>query len=63
MPHHTPAARALTRKQARELADKEARKLVGTNAETAFQMLERGELKGSVAADQLGMLKSLLASG
>jgi hypothetical protein len=50
-----------TRAQLQELAEATAREMLGVSAETAFAMLERGELEGSLAGGSLGSIRWLLS--
>ena len=60
--NHTSEARALTQLEARELVERESQRFVGRPADEAFAMLDRGDLAGTVAGDELEMLRSLLVS-
>jgi hypothetical protein len=45
-----------------EVAEATARELLGVSAEEAFEMLDRGELEGTVAGSALASLRFLLAA-
>lgn len=54
------AAGSLTRAQARDLADLEARKLLGLSSRMeAFTMLDAGKLSGTIAEAEFKMLRKL----
>jgi hypothetical protein len=50
----------LTRDELVALAEVTARELLGVSADDAFEMLDRGELDGTVAGDSLRSLRWLI---
>jgi hypothetical protein len=53
--------RALSPRQATELAERETRELLDVSSKDAFEMLERGELDGTAAEAEVSMLRFLVA--
>ena len=53
---------ALSPRQAEELADREARRILEVSSEEAFKMLDRGDLEGTAAEAEFRMLRFLAAS-
>jgi hypothetical protein len=52
----------LTPRQAEELAEREAWRMLAVSRDEAFQMLDRGELEGTAAEAELRMLRFLVPS-
>jgi hypothetical protein len=53
----------LTRAQLRAHAEREAKSMLGVSAKRAFRMLDTGELRGTIAACEMSMLRYMLESG
>jgi hypothetical protein len=53
---------ALTPRQAAELADREAQRILEVSSAEAFKMLDRGDLEGTAAEAEFRMLRFLVAS-
>jgi hypothetical protein len=50
---------ALTLRQANELVDREARRILDVSGDEAIEMLDRGDLEGTAAEAELRMLQFL----
>ncbi len=51
----------MTTKEVRQMADREAKSMLSVpSAAHAFKMLERGELRGTVAEAELSMLRAMI---
>ncbi len=53
----------LTRPQIRALAEREAKSMLGVSLNEAFRQLDSGELRGTIAASELSMLRYMMTSG
>jgi hypothetical protein len=51
----------MTRPEAQQYVDRQAQRLLGVSSAHAFGMLDRGELRGTMAEAQLSLLRGLVA--
>jgi hypothetical protein len=51
----------MTRAQVRKLADREAKQMLSVSGAVAFQMLDRGDLDGTMAEAEFSMLRFLMS--
>ena len=57
-----PLDLVLTKKQLLEMAERSAKNMLGVSSKTAFEMLDRGALDGTVAEIEFKMLRHLLGT-
>lgn len=54
---------ALTAEEVRDLAETKARQMLGVSFQAALAMLDRGDLRGTIAEAELKMLRYLMGAG
>lgn len=54
------AIRRLSQRQAENLAERQARAMLCVSRDEAFAMLDRGELRGTIAEAELSILRALI---